>query len=241
MIEVQNLNKTMNSYKILQNINFTVNSSEIIAYLGPNGAGKTTTLNILTTLLKPTSGLVFLDGYNVIEDAKKIRSFIGYVFDDFGLYPGLSVLKNLNFIAKLYGLSQFQRKESVNQLIEFFDLKEYLHRPVFKLSKGTKQKVSIAKALIHKPRILFLDEPTSGLDPFTTKNILNLIKSLKKEGKTIIITTHLLHLAEITSDRIILLDKGKIIFNGHTSSIKNDLSNNTLENAYFSLLGDTHG
>ena len=241
MIEVQCLNKTINGYKILHNIDFTVNSSEIIGYLGPNGAGKTTTINILATLLKPTSGSVFLNGYNVIHDAKKIRRFIGCVFDDFGLYPSLTVSKNLHFIGKLYNLSQQQRDKAIKQSIEFFDLREYLHTPVYKLSKGTKQKVNIAKSLLHDPDILFLDEPTSGLDPFTSKNILNLITSLKKEGRTIIITTHLLHLAEMVSDKIILLNKGKIIFNGQISSIKNDLHKNSLEDLYFSLLGDVHG
>ncbi|OLS24175.1 MAG: putative ABC transporter ATP-binding protein YbhF [Candidatus Heimdallarchaeota archaeon LC_3] len=238
MLEVKNLCKSFNGKKILHDINFSVNSGEIVAYTGPNGAGKTTTINILTTLLKPTSGMVFLNGYNVVKDSKKIRQVIGYVFEDFGLYPSLSVINNLDFIGKLYKLSEGERRRKIKEIIEFFDLREYKKTPISKLSKGTKQKVSIAKALLHDPEILFLDEPTSGLDPLTAKNIMNLVLSLKKEGKTILMTTHLLNRAEMVSDRIILINKGKIVYNGKTSEIKRKNNNNSVEDLYFTLIGD---
>ena len=238
MLEVKNLCKSFNGKKILHDINFSVNSGEIVAYIGPNGAGKTTTINILATLLKPTSGMVSFNGYNVVKDSKKIRQVIGYVFEDFGLYPSLSVINNLDFIGKLYKLSEGERRRKIKEMIEFFDLGEYKKTPISKLSKGTKQKVSIAKALLHDPEILFLDEPTSGLDPLTAKNIMNLVLSLKKEGKTILMTTHLLNRAEMVSDRIILINKGKIVYNGKTSEIKRKNRNNSVEDLYFTLIGD---
>ena len=238
MIEVKNLYKTINGKKILQNINFSINSGEITGYIGPNGAGKTTTINILTTLLEPTSGTVTINNYDLLNDAKQIRQKIGYVFEDFGLYPNLSVTENLNFIGKLYKIPKEKRKRKIDDLIEFFDLFDHKNTFISKLSKGSKQKVNIAKALLHDPEILFLDEPTSGLDPLTAKNISNLILSLKAEGKTILMTTHLLNRAERISDRIIFIDKGKIVFNDKISAIKEKNQNNSLEELYFTLIGD---
>ncbi|MHA2104717.1 MAG: ABC transporter ATP-binding protein [Candidatus Hodarchaeales archaeon] len=238
MIEVENLNKNFNGKKILDDISFSVNTGEIVAYLGPNGAGKTTTINILSTLLKPSSGFVSLNGYNIKKDSKKIREIIGYVFEDFGLYPSLTVLNNLNFIGKLYKLTDGQRKKKIKYLIDFFELEEYKNTQISKLSKGSKQKVSIAKALLHDPEILFLDEPTLGLDPFIAKNILDLVVSLKKDGKIILVTTHLLNRAEMISDNAIIIDKGKIVFNGKISSIKYKNKDNSLEELYFNILGD---
>ncbi|MFW9929025.1 MAG: ABC transporter ATP-binding protein [Candidatus Thorarchaeota archaeon] len=191
MIEVENVCKSINGKKILCDISFSIKSGEIVTYLGQNGAGKTTTINILTTLLKPDSGKITINGYEIEKSSKKIRNIIGYVFEDFGLYPTLNLVDNLNFIGKLYNISDIERKRKIAELIDFFELHEYVKFPITKLSKGSKQKVAIAKALIHDPAILFLDEPTSGLDPFTAKNILNFILSLKKGNKTIFINNGL--------------------------------------------------
>lgn len=238
LIEVEKISKSFNGKKILNEISFSVKSGEIVAYLGQNGAGKTTTINVLATLLKTDKGKIRINGFDINKDSKIIRSIIGYVFEDFGLYPSLNVLDNLNFIGKLYELSPRKRKERINVLIEFFELKEYKKTLVSKLSKGTKQKVSIAKALLHDPEILLLDEPTAGLDPFTTKRLLDYILFLKNEGKTVLVTTHLLNIAEMIADHVILISKGEIVFNDNLSSIKNSERVNSLEEFYFKILGD---
>ena len=240
MIEVYNLVKKYNEKEILHDISFTIKSGEVVSYLGPNGAGKTTTLYIVSTLVKPTSGSIFLNGYNLEIDSKDIRKIIGCVFDDFGLYPGLTVNKNLNFIGSLYAITKEERKRRISNLLNFFELNEYKSTIIAKLSKGTKQKVSLAKSLLHDPEILFLDEPTSGLDPVASKNILDLIKSMKKSGKTILMTTHLLEKAEVISDKIIILNKGKIIFDGLASDISHKKSTKSLEELFFDLIGSNH-
>ena len=177
MIEVLNVNKKINGKEILHDISFNIKSGEVVSYIGPNGAGKTITIYIISTLLKPSSGKVFLNGYNIENNSKDIRKIIGCAFDDFGLYPGLSVYKNLDFISSLYGIVKEERNKKIIELLNFFELNDYKNTIVAKLSKGTKQKVNLAKSLIHEPDILILDEPTSGLDPFVSENILKLIKS----------------------------------------------------------------
>ncbi|MHA2293651.1 MAG: ABC transporter ATP-binding protein [Candidatus Hodarchaeales archaeon] len=241
MIEVKNLTRKFNGFTALQNINFSIVEGEVLAYLGPNGAGKSTTVNILVTLLIPTSGKVFIDGYDVTKEGMTVRRLIGYLPEDLGLYPGLTVYENLDFVGGLYRLKKSQRKEKIKELLEFFNLEEKQKAPVSTLSKGTKQKVSLAKALIHDPKILILDEPTSGLDPSMAKEVLNLIHKLKKENKTILMTTHLLARAEKVCDSVALISGGRISGVGKISEIKSKLKTSSLEEVYFAVVGESHG
>ena len=181
MIEVNNLTKKFNEATTLNGVSFQVNEGEVFAYLGPNGAGKTTTVNILATLLTPTSGKVVVDGYDITKDGMEIRRLIGYLPEDFGLYPSLTVYENLDFAAGLYRISKSERKERIRELLEFFGLWEKRDVLASTLSKGMKQKVGIARAMINDPKILFLDEPTSGLDPGMAREVLKLILRLKEE------------------------------------------------------------
>ena len=171
MIEVNNLTKKFNEATALNGVSFQVNEGEVFAYLGPNGAGKTTTVNILATLLTPTSGKVVVDGYDITKDGMEIRRLIGYLPEDFGLYPSLTVYENLDFAAGLYRISKSERKERIRELLEFFGLWEKGDVLASTLSKGMKQKVGIARAMINDPKILFLDEPTSGLDPGMARGV----------------------------------------------------------------------
>ncbi|MFX0064740.1 MAG: ABC transporter ATP-binding protein [Candidatus Hermodarchaeota archaeon] len=241
MIEVTNLTKKYNGLTVLQDISFHVDEGEILAYLGPNGAGKTTTVNILATLLTPTSGKATIAEYDVIKDGIKIRRLIGYVSEDFGLYPTLTTYENLYFAGGLYRISKKDRKEKIEELFEFFDLWEKKNVTVSTLSKGTKQKVNLARAMMHNPEILFLDEPTITLDPIMAKEVLNMILRLKKEGKTILMTTHLLTRAEKVCDSVALINEGKILCTGKISKIKTKLKSPTLEDVYLAVIGENHG
>jgi len=241
VIEVKNLTKKFNGISAVNDISFQVEEGEVFAYLGPNGAGKTTTVNILSTLLAPTSGIAKVAGYNVTKEGIKIRRLIGYVPEDFGLYPSLTISQNLDFFAGLYKISKNERKVRIEELLEFFDLWEKKKAPVSILSKGTKQKVSLAKAMMHNPKILFLDEPTSGLDPMMAKEVIDMITKLKKEGKTILMTTHLLARAEKVCDSVALISEGEILCMGKIAEIKSNLKTSTLEDVYFTVIGENHG
>ncbi len=241
MIEVKNLSKNFNGFTVLKDINFTIEKGEIFAYLGPNGAGKSTTVNILVTLLKPTNGRVKISGYDVTKNGMESRRIIGFVQEDFGLYPYLTVFQNLDFVGCLYHIEKKQRREKINDLLIFFDLWNERMIPASSLSKGMKQKLCLARALIHDPKILFLDEPTSGLDPLMSKEVLNLILKLKTEEKTIFMTTHLLSRAEKVCDSIALLNKGKILCIGKLTEIKTKLKSSSLEDVYFEVIGEAHG
>ncbi|MFW9780513.1 MAG: ABC transporter ATP-binding protein [Candidatus Heimdallarchaeota archaeon] len=238
MIEIKNLSKQFDSFTAIGDISFRINEGEIFAYLGPNGAGKTTTVNILATLLSPSSGEVRIAGYDVTKEGLKVRRLIGYAPDDFGLYPTLTIFGNLDFSGALYGIRRNERRKKIRELLEFFTLEDKKNTPTAALSKGMKQKVNLARALIHNPKILLLDEPTSGLDPVMAKEVMSLISRLKKEGKTILMTTHLLSRAEKVCDTVAVINKGKILHVGNLIDVKTRLKRSTLEDVYFSLLGE---
>ncbi|MFW9854398.1 MAG: ABC transporter ATP-binding protein [Candidatus Thorarchaeota archaeon] len=238
MIEVKNLSKEFNGFTAIRNISFRINEGEIFAYLGPNGAGKTTTINIVATLLLPSSGTAKVAGYDVTKEGLKVRRLIGYSPDDFGLYPTLTIFGNLDFSGALYGIRKNARRKKIKKLLEFFTLEDKKNTPISALSKGMKQKVNLARALIHNPRILLLDEPTSGLDPVMAKEVMSLISGLKKEGKTILMTTHLLSRAEKVCDTVAVINEGKILDVGNLIDVKTRLKQSTLEDVYFSLLGE---
>ncbi|MFX0015970.1 MAG: ABC transporter ATP-binding protein [Promethearchaeota archaeon] len=240
MIKAQHLTRKFNGFSALKDINFHVEVGEVFAYLGPNGAGKTTTVNIFVTLLSPTYGKAIVAGYDVTTEGLKIRPLIGYVPEDAGLYPSLTINENLNFIGSLYGISKSDRKGKIEELFDFFDLWEKKNVPISTLSKGMKQKVNLARALMHNPKILFLDEPTSGLDPLMAKEVINMIHKLKKEDTTIFMTTHLLTRAEKVCDSIALINRGEILCEGKISQIKTKLRTSSLEDVYFAVIGENH-
>ena len=210
-IEVQNLKKYFKKTKAVDGISFYVERGDLFAFLGPNGAGKSTTIRILTTLASPTSGKVMVGGYDVVKDPKRVRAQIGLVSDKLILYNKLTVLENIFFFSKLYGLDKKIIYQRAERLLTILDIWEHKDRLIDKLSTGMKQKVNIARALVPEPDILFLDEPTLGLDPFTTKKIRSFISELNEKGKTIILTTHILHEVELLANKVAIISKGKIV------------------------------
>ena len=204
MIETHNLTRRFDDVTAVDSLDLTINDGEVFGFIGPNGAGKTTTIRMLTCLISPTSGEALVNGLDVNrrEDALQIRSKIGFLPEVPGLYETLSAYKNLDFYAALYDVPADQRERRIKELLETLGIWNRKDDIVGKFSKGMKQKIAIARALVHEPEFLFLDEPTSGLDPEASLTVRNFLLELKKEGRTIFINTHNLDDAERLCDKI---------------------------------------
>jgi len=224
LIEVIELTKKYNHTKAIDGISFKIEKGEIFGFLGPNGAGKTTTINILTGLLSPTSGQAFINGYEVVKEKKNIKEIIGVVFEYQNLYPRLSGWTNLDLFRKLYRL----KKEKIKEVLEMVQLQDKGKDPVSTYSRGMKQRLLIARALINKPLVLFLDEPTSGLDPHSAYEIRQIIKNLCKEGITVFLNTHYLEEAEALCSRVGIIEKGKIIAMDNIENLKASFSSQSV-------------
>jgi ABC-2 type transport system ATP-binding protein len=219
MIQVQNLTKYYRNLCAVDGINFEVRSGEILGLLGPNGAGKTTTLRMLTGFLQPTSGVVLVKDYRFNTDALAIKRMLGYLPESAPLYREMLVLDYLAFVADIRSLPTDDRGERIRSLADLCGIEEVMHQPIGELSKGYKQRVGLAHAMINDPDILVLDEPTSGLDPNQIVEIRDIIRRIGKR-KTIILSTHILSEAEATCDRIVIIDRGKIVADDTTARLK---------------------
>lgn len=213
MIEVKELSKYFGEVKAVDNISFQVKKGEILGFLGPNAAGKTTTMRIITGYLVPTSGTVFVEGIDVREKPEEVKKKIGYLAEDNPLYTDLTPKEYLQFIGEIREMDKNAFKSAFEKVIEDTGIKDVLNRPIGELSKGFRQRVGLAQALLHDPEILILDEPTTGLDPAQIVEIRNLIKELGKE-KTVILSTHILPEVEMLCERVVIIHKGKIVAEG---------------------------
>jgi len=219
MISVQNLSKNYGPLRALDRISFEVGKGEILGLLGPNGAGKTTTMRILTGYFPPTSGTVRIGDLDILENPLAVKKLIGYLPEFAPLYTDMLVYDYLSFVASIRALSPEGRENRIAELAEICGLYEVMHRPFRELSRGYKQRVGLAHAMMGDPEILVLDEPTSGLDPNQIADIRAIIKEIGRE-KTIIFSTHILNEAEATCDRIIIIDRGRLVADGTAESIK---------------------
>ena len=210
MISVKNLTKYYDDFQALKGISFEIKSGEIIGILGPNGACKSTTLRILTSYLSPTSGDAIIDGKSILDKDIEIKKIIGYLPESAPLYNDMCVFDYLVYMADIQELDRNKLSERLNYVVEACSLKDVISKPIGELSKGYKQRVGLAGAIIHDPKILILDEPTNGLDPNQIVEIRELIKELGKE-KTVLISTHILSEVEATCSRAIIINKGTII------------------------------
>ena len=209
MIEVQNITKNYGPFQALKDISFQVDKGQIVGFLGPNGAGKTTTMRILTCFMPASSGRVTIAGYDVFKESREVRKRIGYLPENVPLYPEMTVTKYLKYMAKIRSVPQGSIKAQLDNAIEACGLTERRHQIIGQLSRGFRQRVGLAQALIHKPDVLILDEPTSGLDPRQIVEIRELIKALGKE-RTILFSTHILPEASMTCERLIIISRGEI-------------------------------
>lgn len=237
MIKIENLTKFYGDFKAVDNISFTVNDGEILGFLGPNGAGKTTTLKILTCFMPPTEGVIKFNDLDVKENSMEIRKMIGYLPENAPLYEYMSVHEYLNYICDLREIYGSKRKDRISTMIDICGLHKMLGKDIGELSKGYRQRVGIAQAMIHEPEILILDEPTVGLDPNQVVGIRNLIKNVGKE-KTVILSTHILSEVEATCNRVVIISSGEIVADDTTEDLRRDLAGNAI--IHLELKGELH-
>jgi len=215
-IEAENISKIYGSQKVLNQVSFKINTAEIVGFLGPNGAGKSTMMKILTTYLDASEGDAIVNGHNVKTNAKQVQQSVGYLPEHNPLYLEQYVREYLAFNAQVYAVS----KKRINEVIELTGLAPEAHKKIGQLSKGYRQRVGLACALLHDPDVLILDEPTTGLDPNQLADIRNLIKTLGKE-KTIFLSTHIMQEVEAMCDRVIIINKGEIVANKTLNELRN--------------------
>lgn len=218
-IVVENLTKLYGEQKAVDNISFEVKTGEVVGFLGPNGAGKSTTMRMITCYMAPTSGKIFLEGLEVDKNPLEIKKKIGYLPENNPLYLDMAIIDYLRFCAEIQGMNGGMVSERIHKMVDLCGLNPERHKKIGELSKGYRQRVGLAQAMIHDPDVLVLDEPTSGLDPNQIVEIRRLIKELGRE-KTVILSSHILSEVEATCDRILIINKGKIVADGSSDTLR---------------------
>ena len=226
MLKIDNLTKNYGSFPALKGLSLEIPDGALHGFVGPNGAGKTTTMRILATLMKPTSGTAFVDGTDVVKDGQKARKLVGYMPDFFGVYDSLKCWEYLDFYARCYRIGAAERKRMARQLLELVQLEDKENEYVDALSRGMKQRLCLARSLIHDPKLLILDEPASGMDPRARAEMKGILRSLREMGKTVLISSHILpELAEMC-DSLTILDHGQLVFSGSVDELSDKMNGN---------------
>ena len=229
MIEILDLTKEYSGNKVVDGLDLRVEDGELFGFLGPNGAGKTTTIRILTTLTKPTSGHALINGFDVMKEPIRVKSQFGIVQQHLSLNRELTVRENLELHARLHHLSRVERKKRIDELLEYVDMTDDADQLIDKISGGMKRRTMIARALIHRPKLLFLDEPTVGLDAQTRRRVWDLIRRMNSDGTTVFLTTHYIEEAEALCNRVGIVYRGKLISMGSPLNMRQKLGMITVE------------
>lgn len=230
--------KTHKTVEAVKDIEFKVNKGEVFGLLGENGAGKTTTLRMLATMLKPTSGTAIINGYDITMDPQRVRREIGILFGgEVGLYDKLTARENIAYFGELNNMSREEINQRIEELTDKLDIREYIDRRAGKFSKGMKQKVSIARCIVHNPSVMLFDEPTSGLDVTAARVIHEFIRECKGQGKTVIFSSHTMAEVEKLCDRIGIIHKGEIVYIGTLQELKERYGSDDLEDIFIGLVG----
>lgn len=238
MIEVKGLSKSFKEVKAVDDLSFRVNPGEIVGLLGENGAGKTTTLRMIATMLKPTAGTVTINEYDLLKEPNKIRREIGILFGgEVGLYDRLTARENIKYFADLNGMADKDAKESIERLTKLLGMEEFIDRRVGKFSRGMKQKVAIARSIVHNPGLMLFDEPTIGLDVTASRIVQDFILSCKEQNKAIVFSSHSMQEVEKLCDRIIIIHKGRIVEEGTIQELKTKYGED-LERVFIRLVGE---
>jgi ABC-2 type transport system ATP-binding protein len=236
-IETHGLTKRFNKFTAVDHIDLNVRRGEIYGFLGPNGAGKSTTIRMLCTLLIPTSGTATVDGYDIVHHANEVRKRIGLVSEKLIMYPRLTALENLMFFGRLYGMERNVLRKKSEELLEMVKLTPFKDKLVGGYSSGMRQRVNVIRAVLHDPDILFLDEPTTALDPQSTRFVRDLVKELRNRGHTIVLTTHIMEEADELSDRVCIIDEGKVMAVDTPQALKDRYSTTSLLEVFLELTG----
>jgi len=234
-VAVERLEKTLGKNKVLRGISFRAQPGEIFGLLGPNGAGKTTTLRLISTLLSPDSGTVEVLGFDTRKAPEEVRRRIGVVTADIGVYPRLSARENITYFAHLSEVRASELKGRVDAVIERLDIHSFADQRAESLSSGQKQKLAIARAIVHDPSVLMFDEPTSNLDVLASREVREFMVESKDRGKCVIFSTHVLHDAERLCDRITILHQGQVVASGTTAEVRGNRAE--LEDAFLEIVG----
>ena len=227
MIQTKALSKNYGDLAALADLDLDIKEGDIFGFIGPNGAGKTTTMRILATLLEPTRGQGFIDGLDVTKNGRKVRQRVGYMPDFMGVYDDLKVYEYLEFFAAAFNIERKSRKAIVEGVLELTDLQSKSAFAVDSLSRGMQQRLGLARVLIHDPKVLILDEPASGLDPRARIEIRELLRELKRMGKTIMISSHILSELEEICDHVGIIERGRLVFSGTLDEIRRQLGVHT--------------
>lgn len=233
MIQIENVTKTYNStVRAVDNLNLTVNDGEIVGFIGPNGAGKTTTLKMLTGILKPDSGTVLINNFDMQKEPLKAKQVIGYIADSPDMFLRLKGLEFMNLISDIYKVPTEVRKERIKTFATRFDLAEVLDKPMQGYSHGMRQKMMVASALVHDPAVWILDEPLTGLDPKSAYNLKNMMREHADAGNSVLFSTHVLEVAEKLCDKVIIINHGQSLFYGTLDELTSQYPDMDLEKIF---------
>lgn len=240
-IQADHITKDFHGTKAVNNISFEISNSEIFGFLGPNGAGKTTTLRMIATLLTPTSGKMTVQGLNTVSQSEEIRKKIGVLTTDIGVYDRLTGRENLDYFGKLYGMSEQTITKRIDDLGKSLEMEWFLDRPSGEYSTGMKQKIAIARSVIHDPEILIFDEPTTGLDVLASQTVLNFMTNARSQGKTVIFSTHQMFDAQRLCDRVAIFNEGEILIIETVKEVMHKTETKDLEEAFLKLVHHKKG
>ncbi|MGL5635169.1 MAG: ATP-binding cassette domain-containing protein [Sarcina sp.] len=237
-LEVKGLTKVFKGFTAVKEVTFDVKEGEILGLLGENGAGKTTTLRMIATMLKATAGTALVDGFDINKDPAKVRRSIGILFGgEVGIYDRLTARENIMYFAQLAGLSKEEANENIAKLVKQFGMEEYIDKRAGKFSRGMKQKVSIARSIVHNPKVMLFDEPSTGLDVSATRSVQKFILNCKSENKAVILSSHSMYEVEKLCDRVAIINKGQIVDVGTIQGLKDKYGEQDLEELFIKLIG----
>ena len=226
MLSIEHLTKHYGSFPALKDLSLEIPDGALHGFVGPNGAGKTTTMRILATLMRPTSGTAYIDGTDITREGQKARKLVGYMPDFFGVYDSLKCWEYLDFYARCYRIGAEERKRMTGQLLELVQLEEKKDEYVEALSRGMKQRLCLARSLIHDPKLLILDEPASGMDPRARAEMKGILRTLREMGKTVLISSHILPELSEMCDSLTILDHGELVFSGSVDALSDRMNGN---------------
>lgn len=226
MLKIEHLTKHYGAFPALKDLNLEIPDGALHGFVGPNGAGKTTTMRILATLMKPTSGTAYIDGTDLVREGQKARKLVGYMPDFFGVYDSLKCWEYLDFYARCYRIGTEERRRMTGQLLELVQLEDKRDDYVEALSRGMKQRLCLARSLIHDPKLLILDEPASGMDPRARAEMKGILRTLREMGKTVLISSHILPELSEMCDSLTILDHGELVFSGSVEALSDKMNGN---------------
>ncbi|WP_147564693.1 ATP-binding cassette domain-containing protein [Clostridium tyrobutyricum] len=238
MLEIKDVSKKFKDLKVVDRLSFNVKEGQIVGLLGENGAGKTTTLRMISTMLKPTEGTIKVNEYDVVKSPSQVRREIGVLFGgEVGIYDRLSARENIEYFGRLYGMTKENIDRRIEELAQDLKMEEYIDKRAGKFSRGMKQKVSIARTIVHSPKVMLFDEPSTGLDVSAARVIHEFILKCKSENKIILLSSHSMEEVEKLCDRLVIIHRGKLVDEGTVSYLKEKYKNDDLEEVFIRLIG----